>query len=114
MQLNAWSSTRLKIKVMAELKLKFEELENRVQKLIHLHKETKAENAALLQLNKKLESELKEEKERYFRLEEGLTNLKETERNTTNRSISGIKQRINDMVSEIDRSVALISEQNKK
>ena len=98
---------------MSELKTKFDELEKRIQKLIHLHKEVKSENTMLIQQNRKLESELKDEKQKYFRLEEGLTNLKEKERNTTNRSISGMNQKINDMISEIDRSVTLI-EQNKK
>jgi hypothetical protein len=96
---------------MIEQKTKFEELEKRIQKLIHLHKEVKLENETLLQLNRQFEMELKNEKEKYFRLEEGLTNLKETERNSTNKSISGIKVKINEMISEIDRSVALISEQ---
>jgi hypothetical protein len=99
---------------MSELKTKFDELEKRIQKLIHLHKEVKSENLKLVQLNRKLELELKEDREKYFRLEEGLTNLKESERNTTNKSISGMKQKINEMISEIDRSVTLISEQHKK
>ncbi len=99
---------------MSELKTKFDELEKRIQKLIHLHKQAKSENQKLIQLNKKLEFELEEERQRFSRLEEGLSNLKESERNSKSKSISGIKMKINEMISEIDRSVTLISEQHKK
>ena len=99
---------------MPELKTKFDELEKRIQKLIHLHKQAKSENQHLVELNRKLELELEEERQRYSRLEEGLSNLKESERNSKSKSISGIKMKINDMISEIDRSVTLISEQHKK
>ena len=99
---------------MSELKTKFDELEKRIQKLIHLHKEVKSENTKLVQLNRKLELELKEEKQRFTRMEEGLSNLKESEKNSKNKSISGMKMKINEMIGEIDRSVMLISEQNKK
>jgi len=114
MQLKDLFRLQIKEKTMSELKTKFDELENRIQKLIYLHKQVKSENTKLVQLNRKLELELKDEKEKYFRLEEGLTNLKESERNMTNRNISGIKRKINEMIGEIDRSVTLISEQHKK
>ena len=50
---------------MSDLKTKFEQLEQRIQKLISLHVELKSENKGLVQLNRKLELELKEEKQRY-------------------------------------------------
>ncbi len=99
---------------MSELKTKFDELEKRIQKLIHLHKQAKSENQKLIQLNRKIELELEDERQRFSRLEEGLSNLKESERNSTSKNISGIKMKINEMISEIDRSVTLISEQHKK
>ena len=113
-QLNESQTASLKQEAMPELKTKFDELENRIQKLIHLHKQVKDENQKLVQLNKELELELKEEKQRFNRLEEGLSNLKESEKNSKNKSISGIKIKINEMIGEIDRNVMLISEQNKK
>jgi hypothetical protein len=99
---------------MSELKTKFDELEKRIQKLISLHKQLKSENLKLVQLNKSFESELKVEKQRYLRLSEGLADLKEEEKTYTNKSISGIKQKVNEMISEIDRSVTLINAQHKK
>jgi len=99
---------------MSDLKTKFEELEHRIQKLISLHIELKSANKNLLQSNRKLELELKEEKQRYNRLEAGIENLKETKKTLTNKSITGIKQKINEMISEIDRSSTLINTQHKK
>lgn len=99
---------------MPELKTKFDELEKRIQKLISLHKQLKSDNQKLVQLNKSHESELKVEKQRYLRLKDGLADLKEEEKTYTNKSISGIKQKVNEMISEIDRSVTLINAQHKK
>ena len=99
---------------MSDLKTKFEELEHRIQKLISLHVELKASNKMLVQQNRKLELELKEERQRFSRMEQGIENLKEAKRTVTNKSITGIKQKINEMISEIDRSSALISTQHKK
>ncbi|MCX6291735.1 MAG: hypothetical protein NT126_08220 [Bacteroidetes bacterium] len=99
---------------MPELKTKFDELERRIQKLISLHKELKSENQKLVGLNRKLELELDEEKQRHLRIEEGMLNLKEEERNRSHRSITGMKQKINEMIGEIDRSVMLINTQNNK
>ena len=106
--------SRTKIEVMTDLKTKFDELEQRIQKLISLHGELKSENKKLIQLNRKLELELKEERQKFGRLEEGIENLKETKKNLTHKSITGIKQKINEMIGEIDRSSALINTQHKK
>ena len=99
---------------MQDLKTKFDEVENRIRKLISLHEQLKTENKKLIQLNRKLEMELKEEKNRFNRLEVGLENLQENKKNLTNKSISGIKQKINEMISEIDRSSALINTEINK
>jgi len=99
---------------MSELKTKFDELEIRIQKVISLHKQLKSDNQKLVGLNRKLELELEEEKQRYRKLEESLVNLQEEEKSVANRSIQGMKMKINEMISEIDRSVALVSTQNKK
>jgi len=99
---------------MPELKTKFEELDKRIQKLISLHKQLKSDNLKLIQLNRTLELELKEERERYQQLEDGLASLKEEERSYTNKSVSGIRRKVNDMIGEIDRSITLINAQHKK
>jgi DNA repair exonuclease SbcCD ATPase subunit len=102
------------MEVMPELKTKFEELEKRIQKLIHLHTQLKSENQKLVGLNRKLEMELEEERQRFNNLEAGLANLKAEEKSSANKRISGMQQKINEMIGEIDRSVSLISVQNKK
>ena len=99
---------------MTETALNLTELENRIQKLISLHKQLKTENQKLLGSHRKLELELEQERQRYQRLEEGLASLKEEERSYTNKSISGIRKKVNEMISEIDRSVTLINAQHKK
>ncbi len=106
--------SRNKTEAMSDLKTKFEELEHRIQKLISLHEELKSENKKLVHLSRKLELELKEEKQRFSRLEEGMENLKQTKKTLANKSITGIKQKINEMISEIDRSATLIGTQHKK
>lgn len=99
---------------MSDLKTKFEQLENRIQKLISLHEELKSENKKLVEVKARLESELKEERQRLLRMEEGMVSLKEVKKTLTNKSITGIKQRINEMISEIDRSATLIGNHHKK
>ena len=99
---------------MSELKTKFDELEKRIQKLISLHRHLKSENEKLVQMNKALEVEIKEERLNNRRLEESLANLKEEERSFTNKSVTGMKQKVNEMISEIDRSLTLINAQHKK
>jgi predicted nucleic acid-binding Zn-ribbon protein len=99
---------------MPDLKTKFEELDKRIQKLISLHKQLKSENQQLMGLNRRLEFELEEEKQRVSRWEMDLQKIKEDEKEHTNASISGIKQKINEMINEIDRSVVLINSQHKK
>jgi ferritin-like metal-binding protein YciE len=99
---------------MPELKIKFDELEKRILKLISLHKQQKSENQKLVQLNKALELELHAAKQRSERLEAVMANRKEAEKGITQKSVSGIRKKVNEMISEIDRSVTLINSQHKK
>jgi hypothetical protein len=97
----------------ADLKSNFSELELRIQKLIHLHEELKKSNKQLLADNDKLKSELNDERSKVHRLEEGYRNLKEIESSTTRQSISNMKQKINDIIGEIDRSISMIDDNHK-
>jgi len=74
----------------------------------------KSENLHLVSANRKLEFELKEERNKISLLEATLDGMKQNGKEMANRNITGIKQKINEMISEIDRSVTLINSQNNK
>ena len=99
---------------MSDLTTKFDDREIRIQKLISLHKQMKSENLHLVSANRKLEFELKEERNKISLLEATLDGMKQNGKEMANRNITGIKQKINEMISEIDRSVTLINSQNNK
>ena len=93
-----------------DIKSRFSSLEERVHKLIHLHEEAKVVNAKLIAEKRQMIIELKEEKEKNHRMEEGYKNLKEVEKNSSVNSISNMKRKINDIILEIDRNMSLIQE----
>ncbi len=96
-----------------DLKTNFSALENRIQKLIHLHEELKKSNLQLLGDNNRLILELDEERSKIRRLEEGYKNLKEIESTTTKQSITNMKRRISDIIVEIDKNMAMIDDNHK-
>jgi len=98
---------------MTETALNLTELENRIQKLISLHKELKAKAEILNSENQKLKEELREEREKAMRMQEGFTKMKSEEKNVAGENIGQLKKKINDIISEIDKSVLLINEQSK-
>jgi hypothetical protein len=93
-----------------ELTGKFSLLESKIQKLIHLHQELKNSNLQLLAENRQLNLALDEEKDKIRRLEEGYRNLKEMESNSNRQSITQMKRKINDIITEIDRNVSILDE----
>lgn len=96
-----------------DIKTNFTELENRIQKLIHLHERLKKEHQELLSENRKLQLELTDEKGKTKRLEEGYKNLKEVEKASARQNIGQIKKKIHDIIGEIDKNVALINVNTK-
>ena len=98
------------MQAMSETTTILSELENRIQKLISLHKELKARAALLQAENQRLQAALKQEQENLQQVREGLR-LKHEERSATGQNIGLLKRKINDIISEIDKSVLLINEQ---
>ena len=96
---------------MTETAFNLLELEKRIQKLISLHKALKESNEALSEENRKLQAALQEEKERSGAMEEGIRQMKESEKGGAGENIGLLKKKINDIISEIDKSVQLINEQ---
>jgi predicted nucleic acid-binding Zn-ribbon protein len=99
---------------MGELKNKFEELENRIQNLITSHQQLRTENDSLKGENERLEKLANAEKARLRRMEEGYHELKDAERTKNKTQIASLKGKVNEMISEIDRSVALIDMNHKQ
>ena len=94
---------------MSETTTILAELETRIQKLISLHKEVKARASLLEAENQRLQAALEAERIKVLAVEEGLR-LKLEERQATGQNIGQLKRKINDIISEIDKSVLLINE----
>jgi predicted nucleic acid-binding Zn-ribbon protein len=99
---------------MGELKNKFQELELRIQKLINSHQNLRSEMRQLKEENAKLEKAAAEERERVKMMQQGFEEFRDVTRVKTKAQISGLKSKVNDMISEIDRSVALIDTNHKQ
>ena len=96
-----------------ELKTNLANLENRISKLIYLHKQVRGSNLEMLTENRRLLLELEDEKGKIHRIEEGYKNLKKSEQSGTRNSVSAIKKRISDIISELDKNMALMEVNNK-
>ncbi len=99
---------------MAELKNNFHELEKRIQNLINSHQKLRVENDHLRQENVRLEKAAGSERERVKMMQQGFDELRDVTIVKTKTQITGLKTRVKDMISEIDRSVALIDTNNQK
>ena len=92
---------------------KFEELESKIQGLIASHQQLKADNEALKTEKQALIKQLETEKARLKWAEDGYESLKEAEKNKTDKNISLLQKRLNDIISEVDKSLSLIDTSNK-
>ena len=99
---------------MGELKNKFQDLENRIQKLINSHQNLRKELLKLKEENALLEKAAADERERVKMMQQGFEEFRDVTRVKTRAQISGLKTKVNDMISEIDRSVALIDTNHKQ
>src|SRR6187431_3225860 len=99
---------------MSDLKNKFQELELRIQKLINSHQNLRNEIQQLKEVNAKLQKATDDEKERIKMMQQGFEEFRDITRVKTKAQISGLKSKVNDMISEIDRSVALIDTNHKQ
>ena len=98
---------------MGELKNKFQDLELRIQKLINSHQNLLSEIQKLKTENELLVRQAGEEKERMKMMQQGFEEFRDVARVKTRAQISGLKTKVNEMISEIDRSVALIELNHK-
>jgi len=93
----------------AEMKKKFDNLEKKIENLISSHLQLKALLAELKDENRRLEEMLEQERARVARTDAGYKHLRENERTKNKGKIKAMKMRINGLVGEIDKSIALIS-----
>ncbi len=93
-----------------DFKHNFSELHDKIQKLIYLHEELKKANKKLLDEKLQMTKDLDDERDRIIRLEEGYKNLKEIEKTSSRQSISNMKRKINDIIHEIDRNMAMMED----
>jgi len=99
---------------MSEIRNKFQELDMRIQKLINSHQNLRSEINRLKEENARLEKAAAEERERIKMMQQGFEEFRDITRVKTRAQISGLKSKVNDMISEIDRSVALIDTNHKQ
>ncbi len=98
---------------MGDLKNKLSDLEKQIQNLINSHQNLRKELHKLKEEKAHLESEVKVEKERVRMMQQGFEEFRDVTRVKTRAQISGLKTKVNDMISEIDKSVALIDINHK-
>ena len=91
-----------------EIQDKFQALEQRVHKFIKMYESLKAASQELADENSRLMSELDGERVKSKRLEEGYRNLKDQEQAAVRQQVERINNRINELVSEIDKNITLI------
>jgi predicted nucleic acid-binding Zn-ribbon protein len=99
---------------MGDLKNKFHDLEKQIQKLINSHQNLRSEINRLKEENARLEKATEEERERVKMMQQGFEEFRDVTRVKTRAQISGLKTKVNDMISEIDKSVALIDTNHKQ
>jgi predicted nucleic acid-binding Zn-ribbon protein len=87
------------------------EIEAKVEKMINLHEAVKKQNADLSGLVQKLQQTVDEQKSRISELEENLkiTNLAKSLTGLSDEGKSVAKQRINELVKEIDKCLAQLN-----
>ena len=93
-----------------DFKSNFSLLQDKIQKLIHLHEELKKANKILYTEKRQLTRELEDERGKLQRLEVGYKNLKEIEKSTSKQSITNMKRKINDIIVEIDKNMSMIED----
>jgi DNA repair exonuclease SbcCD ATPase subunit len=96
---------------MSETAFNLTELENRIQKLIYLHKELKSKAQDLQDENQRLTTALMEERQKVLKMQDAMRLMNREERQVDGENIGQLKKKINDIISEIDKSVLLINEQ---
>ena len=98
---------------MITTEINFDEIKIKVEKLIHLHKDSKQENKNLSYQNHQLSQKIEEQKNKLselenqnklFKLGQVITSNSGTDQNSRN-----LKLKINEYIREIDKCLALLN-----
>jgi chromosome segregation ATPase len=86
-------------------------LQSKIEKLVHLHKKGREDMAKVQEEKEELNRVIREKNAHITELEERIKVLKlaKTLTNTEDNSTTDIKYRINELVREIDKSIALLN-----
>jgi hypothetical protein len=96
---------------MGGVTLTVKQLRSKVEKLIHLHKNAESENSKIKQLNDELIKKTEKQQNTIKELEERNKILKLAKKiSETDESALETKSKINELVKEIDRCIALLNE----
>lgn len=91
-----------------DMRERFQVLEDRIRQFIAMHESLKESSRQLAEENSRLSAALEEERTRTKRMDEGYRNLKDQESTATRLQVERINNRINELVSEIDKNIKLI------
>jgi chromosome segregation ATPase len=95
---------------MNELKTVIASLEGKIEKLVNSHRQVKKDLLAIQTENKVLNQTIIEHKKSLKELEENHKTLKLSKSLTTNKENSTeIKQKINELIREVDKCIALLN-----
>lgn len=87
-----------------------ESLKSKIERLVSLHNALERENAGLLQEKQELEKKIEQKDAEIFKLEERNKQIKLAKSiSDTNENSLDIKLRINELVREIDKCIALLN-----
>ena len=93
---------------MTDNKKKFEELEDKILKLIASHRQLKVANEGLRKEITTLTKSVETEKSRVKWVEDGYNSLKEADKSNSGKSINSLQKKLNEIVSEVDKSLSLV------
>jgi predicted nuclease with TOPRIM domain len=94
---------------MSDIEVAVSGIEYKVRKLAGLLQRSEAENRQLMKELADLQSALQEQRQQVRQLEEKVTKLHMAKALVTKQEVAGVKQKINQMVREIDRCLALLN-----
>ena len=89
-------------------------LESRIQKLINLHTRAKSKIDELNEANKFLNNQLESERQKLRRIEKEMEAVKITKAIQQNETIGVLKNKVNDIIREIDHNLSVMNHKNHK
>src|SRR5690242_7600484 len=95
-----------------ELKI-FNQVENKIQRLISLHQQAQRTIDELSETNKSLSIQLESEKQKLRRIEKEMEAVKITKAIQQNETIGVLKNKVNDIIREIDNNLAVMNNKRK-